>query len=152
MAINPNTNFTAGAILTAAQQNRFPRGIMQIGKATTNFGAVSAEIVTLSAISFTAVANRYYKITYFEPEMFQNANETVTQRIRLNNVTGTLLNSSLLSRETNNNSTMQTIAVETFSAGTVTVVGTTQISGGSIFPNRSATKYAFLIVEDIGPA
>jgi hypothetical protein len=28
MAINPNTDFTTGQVLTSAEQNRFPRGVM----------------------------------------------------------------------------------------------------------------------------
>jgi len=61
MAINPNTNFSAGAVLTSAQQNRFPRGVMAFTKATAS-GAINSEAVQITGSSFTAVANRYYKI------------------------------------------------------------------------------------------
>ena len=152
MAINPNTNFTAGQVLTADQQNRFPRGIMQVGKATANSDGFTAETLTLTAISFTAVANRYFKITYFEPEIFQNGGGTLTQRIRLNNVTGTVLNSVLHTKLTNDVTPVSTVAIETFSAGSVTVCGTMQISANTMIAQRAAAKYAFLMVEDIGPS
>ena len=50
MAINPNTDFTAGAVLTAAQQNRFPRGVVALtfDTATANFGAEAVNIITES--------------------------------------------------------------------------------------------------------
>jgi hypothetical protein len=66
MAINPNTNFTAGAILTADQQNRFPRGVMGAVLNTTGLAAVSGGPVDLAgmSITFTAVANRIYRATW----------------------------------------------------------------------------------------
>jgi hypothetical protein len=152
MAITPNTTFVSGAILTAQQQNNFPRGVMQIGTATANTAGFTAETLTLTAITFTAVANRYYRITYFEPEIYQNGGGTLTQRIRLTNVTGTVLNSSANTKLTNDNTSVTTVAVETFSAGSITVCGTMQISANTMIAQRAAGKYAFLLVEDIGTA
>ncbi len=51
MAINPNTNFSAGAVLTSAQQNRFPRGVMAFTKATAS-GAINSEAVQITGSSF----------------------------------------------------------------------------------------------------
>jgi hypothetical protein len=61
-----NTNFTAGQILTAAQQNNFPRGVM--GSVVRTAGNVTlttalADVTGLS-ITFTAEANRVYKVTF----------------------------------------------------------------------------------------
>jgi hypothetical protein len=67
MAISPNVDFTSGQVLTAAQQNQFPRGIVAQVSETANGTALPTEQVTLTASTFTAVANRYYRITYFEP-------------------------------------------------------------------------------------
>ena len=152
MAISPNTNFTSGQILTATAANQWPRGVMQFDKETASTAGHAGEAICIPAISFTAVANRYYKISYFEPENYQNSDGNLTQRIRLDNVTGTLLNSSQMARLINNVTPMQTIAVETFAAGTVTIVGTMQVSAGAMIAQRTSTKYAFLLVEDIGTA
>ena len=152
MAISPNTNFTSGQILTATAANQWPRGVMQFDKETASTAGHAGEAIVIPAISFTAVANRYYKISYFEPENYQNSDGNLTQRIRLDNVTGTVLNSSQINRLANNLTPMQTIAVETFAAGTVTIVGTMQVSAGAMIAQRAATKYAFLLVEDIGTA
>ena len=46
MAINPNTDFTTGAILTAAQQNRFPRGITGIRELRRRINAINGKNTT----------------------------------------------------------------------------------------------------------
>lgn len=65
MAVNPNTDFTAGAVLTAAQQNRFPRGIVGDASTTTayNLTGTLADVTGLS-VTFTAAADRLYLATF----------------------------------------------------------------------------------------
>ena len=66
MAIAPNTNpFVSGAVLTAAQMTALPMGIYSFVEKTTTTTPVSAETVILTLPSFTAVANRYYRVTAF---------------------------------------------------------------------------------------
>ena len=80
MAINPNTDFSSGAVLTAAQQNRFPRGLMGYQNytggsftATTTFAAITG-----ISITFTGEANRLYKATFTaECESVTSAHRTV---------------------------------------------------------------------------
>ena len=92
MAINPNTDFSSGAVLTAAQQNRFPRGVMAYNTATATDSSVTAEEVQITGSSFTAVANRYYRITYYEPNLISTASTGFGLRIRQTNLAGTVLN------------------------------------------------------------
>jgi hypothetical protein len=63
MAVNPNTNFSSGDVLTAAQQNRFPRGIVAENSTPTTFTGTGTP-ATVLACSFTAQANRLYKFTF----------------------------------------------------------------------------------------
>lgn len=156
MAINPNTDFSSGAILTADQQNRFPRGVMARNTATASDATITAEEVQITGSSFTAVANRFYRITYFEPYVASSgANCVFTLRIRQTNLAGAIQNSAA-SLNTVGNVFFGTSgiceAISTFSAGTVNVVGTLQASAGTGQASRTATQYAFLLVEDIGPA
>jgi hypothetical protein len=156
MAINPNTNFTAGQVLTADQQNRFGRGIVAIATATANSASIGAETVTLTASSFTAVANRYYKITYFEPRvpLTQNSNAT-TAAIRLTNVSGTRLGAAIGSNSTasaNFQIPFHVVTITTLTAGSTTIVGTLTFTGLNQVAIRDATAAAWLVVEDIGPA
>ena len=154
MAINPNTDFTAGAVLSSAQQNRFPRGVMAFTTVTASDTTITAEEVQVTGASFTAVANRYYRITYYEPQIIHYSSSAVaTLNIRQTNISGTILNSSNCVVFSFGATSGQAVAVATFSAGATNVVATlgiTGMSGGSA--TRSSTRYAFLLVEDIGPA
>ena len=68
MAINPNTTFVAGNILTAAQQNRLPFGVCASSSSTTDYTLTTTlTIATGMSATFTAIANRLYRVTYYEP-------------------------------------------------------------------------------------
>ena len=154
MAINPNTDFSTGAVLTAAQQNRFPRGVMAYTESTTNVTGISTEVVTITGASFTAVANRYYKVTYFEPDP-----NSVTSTgywglsIRLTNISGAqkmIGYSNYVAAGTNLLGTIMWVG--TLSAGTTNFVGTALTNNGTMRLDRYSGAPAFLLVEDIGPA
>jgi hypothetical protein len=151
MAINPNTDFSSGAVLTAAQQNRFPRGVMAFNSATTTDASITAEEVQITGSSFTAVANRYYKVTYFEPNP-TGGTGYFAFRIRQTSGVGTVLNTAYHTAGAGIERQSHMIWVGTFSAGTVNVVATAQQSAGTGSLVRSSTVVAYLLVEDIGPA
>ena len=157
MAINPNIDFTAGQVLTAAEQNRFPRGIVaQASSTTSNNSITSTEAVTITASTFTAVANRYYRITYIEPAAAPSTGvgNYINLRIRLTNASGTVYGQGQYQQETNNatNITVTVVALATFTAGSVVIVGSAQVNGGTGNLQRSSEAIARIIVEDIGPA
>jgi hypothetical protein len=156
MAINPNTDFTSGAILTAAQQNQFPRGIMQLATSTTSPANVTAtEVVQLTA-TFTAVANRYYKIIYFEPDIGLSGAGTVTVSMRIRSgttIAGTALQTGFVRIDSSAvDQAGMIICYKTFGAGAQSVVATLQASAVNAIIGRSATSAAYLTVEDVGPA
>ena len=66
MAVNPNTQFSSGAVYTADEANRFPRGVM--GAVYRNAGnlTVTTTLADLTGMSvtFTAEASRTYKATW----------------------------------------------------------------------------------------
>jgi len=158
MAINPNTDFSSGAVLTAAQQNRFPRGVMALATSTTNYTLTTTEtIATGMTVTFTAVANRYYRITYFEPQgqtPTVAGNTTIT--IRQTNAAGTVLQNTIFQNESAalDQQGMTCIRTLTFSAGSITVVGCakTSVITGAPSMIRDSTRQAQLLIEDIGPA
>ena len=147
---NPNTSFTAGAIYTAAQANRFPRGVMALNSATATDASITAEEVQITGSSFTAVAGRNYKITYFEPNP-NGGTGYFAFRIRQTNLAGTVLNTAYQTVGTGIERQSHLIWVGTFSAGTVNVVATAQQTAGTGSLVRSSTVVAYLLVEDIGP-
>lgn len=151
MAINPNTDFTAGAILTASQQNRFPRGIVALATSSSTYAVTTTEaIATGMTVTFTAVANRYYKLTYFESYISAAAQEC-NQRIRLTNAAGSEQAFTGIQTASGGVFSISSV-VKTFSAGSVTLVGTLKniSSGGSAV--RGGSALAYLMVEDLGPA
>jgi len=154
MAINPNTDFSSGAVLTAAQQNRFPRGIVAFIESTSVDSYSTTETVKLTATTFTAVANRYYRLTYYEPntQLPSGTSTFMTQRIRLTNAAGTLLafgqGQSQSATQTTQTSFCQTVV--TLSAGSTVIVGTMQSSSGT--PALFRSNRAFVLVEDLGPS
>jgi hypothetical protein len=157
MAITNNTDFVSGAILTAQQQNNFPRGIMAIRKRDTNTAALAAgtETVTIAAVNFTAVANRNYRITYYEPQMVFGAGHTHTNMLVRNGTTtaGTLLQVyGATGTTTTTRGAGHLSLVTTFSAGSTNIVATADVVGGTNTLNANSTFPAFLMVEDIGTA
>lgn len=155
MAINPNTNFTAGAVLTADQQNRFPRGVVAYVQSTTST-TFAGETVQLTTSAFTAVANRYYRVTYYEPSVQTPAGATnyTFAYIRLTNISGTQLRYGQLqaSGASQVANVLNVSGVMTFSAGSTVLVATLTANTGTQNAFRSATSVGYLLVEDIGPA
>ena len=156
MAINPNTDFTSGAVLTAAQQNRFPRGVMALATSSTSDTTITGEEIQLTSNSFTAVANRYYRITYYEPQVSTpaTAGAFVTSGIRLTNLAGTRYQTGIVQNApaTAVNFSITTVWVGTLTAAPTVIVATLTCSSGTANATRSATALAQLTVEDIGPA
>ena len=157
MAISPNDDFTAGQVLTATECNNFPRGIVAYTASTTTDATITVEEIEITSSSFTAVANRYYKITYYEPQLNTPAaiSAFVQQRIR----TGTTLAGTQLGQGFLQTPVAVSIAgaiclvvVTTFSAGSQQVIGTLTANGGTASAARSSVGPAFIMVEDIGPA
>jgi len=152
MAISPNTDFSSGAVLTAAQQNRFPRGVMAVGNKTTAQNGITTETEIVSSGTFTAVANRYYRITFTSYNNFKLTTSSVQWRIRKTNTSGTVLTRT--NREVTNftQNGVTVIYVGTLSAGAQNVIGSISVDAGSIQSEPNATQPSQIIVEDIGPA
>jgi hypothetical protein len=160
MAINPNTDFSVSGVYTANQANRFPRGVMALATSTTSYTLTTsgtAAIATGMTVTFTAVANRYYRITYYEPQaqtptVVGNAQSYLKQT----SASGTIIGNAVLTNETatTDQSPLTIIKTMTFTAGTVVLVGTGSVSSITGAPSfiRDATREALLLVEDIGPA
>ena len=152
MAISPNTTFTAGAVLTSAQANNFPRGVMAFTTATATDSTITSEEVQIIGGSFTAVANRYYKITYFEPGMSAGSSTSGNARIRLTDISGAIQQLQGFAVLSTGGGSVHMSAVTTLPAVSTNFVATLSSDSGTITASRSASRYAFLLVEDIGPA
>ena len=158
MAITPNDDFTAGQVLTSTECNNFPRGVMARSASTSSYTLTTTEtIATGMTVTFTAVADRYYRITYFEPQAQTGSTlSSTTATIRRTNASGSIQNSTVFQNETaaQDQQGMICIAVTTFTAGSVTLVGCAKCTTTTGTPQmvRSANSTAILLVEDIGTA
>ena len=134
-----------------------PRGIVARATSQTTYVLTTSPTAqaTGMSVTFTAVANRYYKITYYEPQG-QTANVLSNSQtyLRQTSSTGAVIGNNVLSNEaaTQVQDEMIIIKTATFSAGSVTLVGTASASSTSGTPQliRDSTREAFLLVEDIG--
>ena len=150
MAISPNVDFVAGAILTATQQNQFPRGVMSFTKNIAVDSSITAEETQITGNAFVAVANRNYRVTYYEPNLQGTLKTSYTLKIKNG---ATVLNEGNAYGETLGYQTgASCVFVGTFTAGTVNLTATIASSAGTGTANRSSTSFAFLLVEDIGTA
>jgi hypothetical protein len=155
---NPNTTFSSGAVYTADQANRFPRGVMAVATSTTNYTLTTTMTQTTGmTVTFTAVANRNYKITYFEP-FAVTPNITggyIVSAVFQGTTAGTQLGQAVLQSPAASPlwSAPTISVVTTFTAGSVTIIGAAVVNNTSGAPvlNRAAGNRSLLLVEDIGP-
>ena len=127
---------------------------------TSSASIGTTETQTLATPSFTAVANRYYKITYYEP-ILQPSTPTppgyITVRIRITDVNGTAYQYSDLEPVVSTSSDGQQAVMQivtTLSAGSTVFVGTLRASSNTVVAYGGSTVKStrFIMVEDVGPA
>jgi hypothetical protein len=133
-----------------------PRGIVAFAKTTTSDTTITTEEIQITSSTFTAVADRYYRITYYEPLILTSATALsfVQGIIRLTNLVGTQLETFTVQnpRTTSDyfNGSLIVSIVTTLPAGSTVVVGTLFSSAGTAAANRYSVQPAYICVEDIG--
>lgn len=155
MAINPNTDFSVGQVLTSTQANQFPRGVMALATNTTGTQAGVTTVVDITGMSvtFTAVANRNYKFTYhiYAVPTVTNACFTVNLQQAATIKQISIANGGVATV----GATVNGLFISTFTAGSTTLKLTGALTAGSTgsftFAPAGVLPY-FLLVEDIGPA
>jgi hypothetical protein len=151
MAINPNTTFTSST-LSSSQMNRLPWGIVAYTRTNnTNFNITTTDQVSITSSSFTAVANRYYRVTYVEGTIFSSSTTATLGATRLDSISGTLLSQTYLQTNSTASNGMTSTGLFTTTAGSHVVVGTLKMDAGTGTGFR-VNIYASIIVEDMGPA
>jgi hypothetical protein len=155
MAINPNTDFSSGAVLTAAQQNRFPRGVMGAVYRTAGDYTMSTTVgdVTGMSITFTAVASRTYKASWTISGYKSTTNgwAAVYLTNSANTIFGSVYNTALISGVGYFNLSGFTYFTN-LTAGSQTLKLRAQIENAAGLINASGTNPAVFMVEDCGPS
>ena len=131
-----------------------PRGVMAFNKnINTDTSITSTEEIQITSSQFTAVANRYYKITYYEPAIYNSVGTAyVIGRIKLGTSLGVAALNTGNSWSYGTLDDLTCVAITTLSAGTTQLIASLQSPSGGVTStaSRSSTQYAFLLVEDIG--
>lgn len=145
-----NTTFVSGAILTAAQMNNLPMGIVSVTSASASSGTTSTEVTRITAASFTAVANRYYRITYFEPAL-QYVSGTVNLIELTIKIGGVAIQFGEVKISSASDNTGTVSITKTLTAAATVVTATMKpVGGGSANAYSAATAVAQLVIEDMG--
>jgi len=159
MAIAPNTTFVSSNVLTAAQMNALPFGICALATSSTTYTITTSTVIaTGMTATFTAIANRYYKVSYYEPTIQtpSPSGSYVNVTIRETNAAGTQRAQNYVQTPAASSLYQSNTAsfISTFSAGSVTLVGcvSSNTTTGTPVAERGATSLAYIVVEDIGPA
>jgi len=149
MAINPNTTFTAGQILTAAQQNRFPFGILGIATLDTK-STSTANFTTFATVTATVMANRSIKVTVQANVYGYTGNFNVKV---LEGATEIYLATSVMESVADATPRTYTFIYTPSSAGSKTYefqlqrIGATNVAHFAV-----GTRLAQLVIEDVGTA
>jgi hypothetical protein len=152
MPVNPNTDFTTGAVFTAAQANRFPRGVMGYAKSTADasIGSTTADVSGMS-VTFTAVANRLYRATF---EGFFSVSATSQNQFFITDGSNNQVDQ--IYQDTASGAfapvCFQYIFTTTAGSKTYKVRATTQVGTMTIYGATAANRSYSFVVEDLGPA
>ena len=147
---NPNTAFSSGAVYTADEANRFPRGVMEFNTASATDSSITAEEIQITLSAFTAVTGRAYRISYYEPGFGSSVGAAMTMRIRLTNLAGAIQQQGIVYNTGAQQQNGFITNIVGFTTGSIVLVGTLQNSAGTGTVTRSGTAQGILIVEDIG--
>jgi hypothetical protein len=160
VAISPNDDFTAGQVLTNTECNQFPRGVMAYAESTADYTLTTSDVIaTGMTVTWSAVANRYYRITYYEPQVQTPSAVSgyVNLSIKDTNAAGSTMNYGRLQTSaalmmTGNVSVIDVITYATSATKTVVGTASVNVTTGTPTLQRDATFPAFILVEDIGPS
>jgi len=154
VAITPNTTFTAGSVLTAAQMNRLPWGIVALAERTSTVTVnTGTSDITGCSVTFTASATRYYRIT---AATLMNSNHGAAQdidfRIAVDGTAQRTFANSLFANPGPGDRMQFCVSyITTLTAGSRTIkLQGTFASGASNTFDASATNPSFILIEDIG--
>jgi hypothetical protein len=152
MAVSPNTDFTTGQVLTAAQQNNFPRGVMGYAKSTadsTSISTTQADVPGMS-VTFTAVANRLYRATF---ECFYSVTSNSQNQFFITDASNNMLD-QIYDNSTLTFNPIALIYIFTTTAGSKTYKVRAETSAGTmtIYGATGANRSYSFVVEDLGPA
>jgi hypothetical protein len=141
--------FTSGQVLTAAEMNDLPAGI--VGSDVLNSAAVSltTSAQTTHTVTFTAVSGRKY--VAMVSGLLEGNNTTGTvYKIDIEQDATRITAGRLECQTTSENHTVNVMAELPSTSGSTTITVDMSLSAGTGQLNASATNYSTFIVFDVG--
>jgi len=129
-----------------------PWGLVSVTSATAATGTFTTQVTTITAPSFTAIANRYYRISYYEPvlQYISGTVNVIEMTMKIGGV-AFVFSEVKISSATDNSGILTT--TRTLTAGATVITGHLLATGGGTGNGyRAATAIAQIVIEDIGPA
>jgi len=140
----------SGTVLTAAEYNKLPRGVVFYNTITANQNSISTVVdLTNFTATWTAVAGRLYRTTAYIPEVVQNT-ATGVAVFRLTDSTPTDKQFYDNTATANSYYTVTLSLIESTLSGSVTRKMRAATNAGTINALMSAATPGFIMVEDVG--
>lgn len=150
-AVTPAAFPAAGAILTAAEYNKLPRGVVYYNLVTANQTGISSvvDLTNMTAATWTAVSGRAYRITVYLPEV-QQLTSAGTSVFRITDSSGNLKQFADHTSAANEFYNVNMQVIETGLSGSTTRKARASTDAGTLSLFMAATSPGFIMVEDIG--
>ena len=146
------TGKIAASAVTKEKIGSGPRGIVAFGSTTTSDTTITTTSeIQITCSSFTAVAGRYYRITYYEPLLVIPVGAHISSIVYA--TFGPQLESALIQNPRTSGDHYQFMnlsLVTTLPAGSTVINGALQTNTGTGQATRTSERPAWLCVEDIG--
>jgi hypothetical protein len=127
-----------------------------VANTSTQSGITAEVALTGMTITFTAIANRLYRLSYFEPNIDRSGGVSTgyffAARLRYTNTSGTQLAIAYRQLSGTNADATSVEAIISPAAGSTVVIVSGQSENGTMNLNRSSTAPASFSIQDIGPA
>ena len=136
-----------------SRQWNMPWGKQTLNTSTTSSSAITSEATQITSDSFTFVSGRLYRISYFEPQMYVSSGTPVWLAVKIKDGS-TVLNLAYISPSgsgTSDATFTHSWVGQLTGTKTITTTAATGTSGATTL-GRGAGQFAYLLIEDIGPA
>ena len=143
-------SFTAGSVLTAAEMNALPGGVVYLDQTAAADATIGTTTVVIRTTSITLETGRRYKIS--ANGFLYTLSTTLTTITRIMDGATRLALHQWTGNATFNNIGLSMFAVIDGDGSSHTITLDSVCNTGSFLFSRAANRPAVLLIEDIGPS
>jgi len=139
----------AGDVLTAAEYNKLPRGIMGVATLTSNTAAISSVTDVGLSLTFTAVTGRQYVAKWYLPEC-QQATTAGTTQVYITDSGNTVLSRTVFDVLSTTAAYFMAGSYAFTGSGSTTLKLRILTSAGTVTVKGAASDINLFTIEDVG--